>query len=151
MAGTQNSGGYRPSAPQNNPANVSATGGAGQSGRQPLRYIPGQAWGQGQATMQQQQSAAMYSDNQQMAQPVVQIAAPTEMPDQHVMHGSASGPGPSFVPNLPQPLSDDPDLQSIQKELPYIEFWASQPGASQSTKDYAVYLRTLVANPGELG
>ena len=32
MAGNKNSGGYRPNAPQNNPANVSATGGAGQSG-----------------------------------------------------------------------------------------------------------------------
>jgi len=31
----ENRGGFRPTAPQNNPANVSATGGAGQSGTQP--------------------------------------------------------------------------------------------------------------------
>ena len=34
MAGNQNSGGLRPTAPQNNPANVSGVGGAGQSGTQ---------------------------------------------------------------------------------------------------------------------
>lgn len=56
MAGNQNSGGYRPTAPQNNPANISATGGNGQSGKQPMRYIPGQAYGEGQKTMAQQAS-----------------------------------------------------------------------------------------------
>ena len=41
MAGNQNSGGDRPTAPQNNPANISATGGAGQMGTQAAKYIPG--------------------------------------------------------------------------------------------------------------
>ena len=35
----ENRGGMRPSAPQNNPANVSGIGGAGQSGTQAPRYI----------------------------------------------------------------------------------------------------------------
>lgn len=37
------SGGYRPTASQNNPNKISATGGNGQSGKntQPARYIPG--------------------------------------------------------------------------------------------------------------
>ena len=59
MAGNQNSGGMRPTAPQNNPANISATGGAGQSGKQPSRYISGMPYGQGQQLMQQQKSAPM--------------------------------------------------------------------------------------------
>jgi hypothetical protein len=152
MAGNQNSGGFRPTAPQNNPANISATGGAGQSGKQPLRYIPGQAWGQGQATMQQEQGAKMYADAApQQEAPVVPVTAPTQLPDQSVMHGSASGPGPSSVPNLPPVTTNDPDLNDVQRELPYMEFWASQPGASQSTKDYVAYLRTIVARPGEVG
>ena len=50
----ENRGGFRPTAPQNNPANVSGTGGAGQSGTQPARYISGLNYGQGQETMQQQ-------------------------------------------------------------------------------------------------
>ncbi len=34
-------GGFRPTAPQNNPANINPMGGDGQSGTQPARYIPG--------------------------------------------------------------------------------------------------------------
>jgi hypothetical protein len=45
--------------PQYNPANISATGGAGQSGKQPSRYISGMPYGQGQQLMQQQKSAPM--------------------------------------------------------------------------------------------
>jgi hypothetical protein len=55
----ENRGGMRPTAPQNNPANVSATGGAGQSGKQPTRYISGMPYGQGQQLMEQQKSAPM--------------------------------------------------------------------------------------------
>jgi hypothetical protein len=55
----ENRGGMRPTASQNNPANVSATGGAGQSGQQPTRYISGMPYGQGQELMQQQSSAPM--------------------------------------------------------------------------------------------
>ena len=55
----ENRGGFRPTAPQNNPANVSGTGGAGQSGTQPARYISGLNYGQGQETMQQQMAAPM--------------------------------------------------------------------------------------------
>ncbi len=49
----ENRGGYRPTAPQNNPANVSATGGNGQSGTQSAKYYSGMGYGQGQAMMQQ--------------------------------------------------------------------------------------------------
>ena len=59
MAGNENSGGNRPTAPQNNPANISATGGAGQSGTQAAKYIPGMPYGQGQELMAQQTSAPM--------------------------------------------------------------------------------------------
>jgi len=45
--------------PQYNPANVSAVGGAGQSGKQPTRYISGMPYGQGQELMKQQKSAPM--------------------------------------------------------------------------------------------
>jgi len=45
--------------PQYNPANVSAVGGAGQSGKQPTRYISGMPYGQGQQLMKQQKSAPM--------------------------------------------------------------------------------------------
>ena len=49
--------------PQYNPANISGTGGAGQSGTQPARYISGLNYGQGQETMQQQMAAPMAGPN----------------------------------------------------------------------------------------
>jgi hypothetical protein len=51
----ENRGGMRPTAPQNNPANVSATGGNGQSGRD----YTGFAYGENQALAEQQASAPM--------------------------------------------------------------------------------------------
>lgn len=50
MAGNANSGGFRPDAPQNNPANVNPFGGNGQSGTQALKPMSGMAWGTNQAT-----------------------------------------------------------------------------------------------------
>lgn len=144
--------------PQYNPANISATGGAGQSGgAQGKVYIPGMHnFGvSGKDVMAQQSGAPMYSDKAPTAPAVdlpqvTPITAETQLPDQHVMHGSASGPGPSSVPGLPVQLTNDPDLNDIQRNLPFMEFWASQPGASQSTKDYVQYLRTIVAQPGNI-
>lgn len=40
MQPAENRGGYRPTASQNSPTSISATGGNGQSGKQPARYIP---------------------------------------------------------------------------------------------------------------
>ena len=67
----ENRGGMRPTAPQNNPANISATGGAGQSGTQPARYMSGLAYGQGQAQMAQQTSAPMAGNPVATARPMV--------------------------------------------------------------------------------
>jgi hypothetical protein len=59
MAGVEGkSGGYRPTAPQNN-TGVSATGGAGSKNGQPNRYISGGKYGEGKALMAQQQGAPM--------------------------------------------------------------------------------------------
>lgn len=76
----ENRGGMRPTAPQNNPANISATGGNGQSGTQPARYISGMAYGEGQATMQQQQGAAMAGPNTPSAPSAPSLAALTQEP-----------------------------------------------------------------------
>jgi hypothetical protein len=114
----ENRGGFRPTAPQNNPANISAVGGAGQSGTQPARYISGMAYGQGQEMMTQQQSAPMAGPNQSsnvmpldmasMAS-VTPLTAPTERPDEPLTTGMDFGMGPgSEALNLPtqQTLSD---------------------------------------------
>ena len=76
----ENRGGMRPTAPQNNPANISATGGNGQSGTQPARYISGMPYGQGQEMMQQQQGAAMAGSSTPSASSAPSLAALTEGP-----------------------------------------------------------------------
>ena len=119
----ENRGGMRPSAPQNNPANVSATGGAGQSGTQAPRYISGMEYGQGQAMMQQQQSAPMAGPTpttqaSSMAMPLLPeltpLTAPTERPSEPVTAGMDFGAGPgSEALNLPRERSLSEVLASM--------------------------------------
>lgn len=97
MAGNQNSGGNRPTAPQNNPANISATGGAGQMAKQPNRYIPGmKSMGStGVETMAQQTAAPLAGDTSVpqnidrllTGTPVIPITDKTRYPGRSIMHG----------------------------------------------------------------
>lgn len=129
MAGVKGrSGGDRPTAPQNNPANISATGGRGQSGTQPARYISGLGYGEGQATMQQQQSAPMAAtpatgglpqtgSMESMLPAITPLNAPTERPDEPVTAGADFGPGPDSsalnLPSMATPQAESP-IQIIQ-------------------------------------
>jgi hypothetical protein len=142
----ENRGGYRPTAPQNNPANVSATGGAGQSGTQPARYMSGLAYGQGQAQMTQQTSAPMAGNPVAAAQPmasasqlpqVTAIDAPTQRPDMPITTGIDMGPGagsealtlPATVPQVQNDNSarliqalylQDPSNEDVRRMLEYL-------------------------------
>ena len=119
----ENRGGMRPTAPQNNPANISATGGAGQSGTQPARYISGLPYGEGQQTMNQQQSAPMAGPNKPaaasnpvaaMMPPLTPLTAPTERPDEPITTGMDFGAGPgSEALNLPRERSLSEVLASM--------------------------------------
>lgn len=115
MAGNKNSGGFRPTAPQNNPANVSATGGAGQSGTQGAKYISGLPYGEGQATMQQQMSAPMAGPTATPGLPsVTPLTAPTERPNEPLTAGMDFGAGPgSEALNLPRERSLSEILASM--------------------------------------
>jgi hypothetical protein len=150
VAGNENSGGNRPTAPQNNPANISATGGAGQMAKQPNRYIPGmKSMGSTGVETMAQQSAAPLSAGPAPTSglpPVTQITEPSMFPDENVMNGAAlgGGAGPEALSNLPKQPSNDPDIEMARMYFPAIEFWASQPGSSQGTKDYVQYLKTII-------
>ena len=118
----ENRGGMRPTAPQNNPANVSATGGAGQSGTQAARYIPGLPYGQGQTTMTQQQSAPMAGPSQsapaspfsEIMPSVTPLTAPTERPNEPLTTGMDFGAGAgSEALNLPRQRSLSEILASM--------------------------------------
>ena len=143
----ENRGGMRPTAPQNNPANISATGGAGQSGTQPARYMSGLAYGQGQAQMEQQTAAPMAGNPVAAAAPmatapqmpqVVPLDAPTQNPNRPVTTGIDEGPGagpealvlPAMVPQQRQPDSSaqlvqalylqDPSNEDVRRMLEYL-------------------------------
>jgi hypothetical protein len=120
----ENRGGFRPTAPQNNPANVSAMGGAGQAGTtQPARYIAGMQYGEGQELMTQQQSAPMAGPSQVASSPtplgasmpsVTPLTAPTERPDEPLTAGMDFGAGPgSEALNLPRDRSLSEILASM--------------------------------------
>ena len=102
----ENRGGMRPTAPQNNPANISATGGNGQSGRatQPARYIAGLPYGQGESTMATQMAAPMQGTEQigTSRLDITPLTAETKFRDEPITAGSDFGPGPnSDILNLP--------------------------------------------------
>lgn len=159
------SGGMRPNAPQNNPANINPLGGNGQSGKgtQAPKYIPGMGYGQGQATMQQQQGAKLAgptptptfnAGSARMGEvasmrEATPLSAPTQFPDEHITTGAPIGntPGPESLA-LPQAQQDntpnDPDLDLVREYFPIIELWAQQVDTSQGTKDYVNYLRTIL-------
>lgn len=142
----ENRGGMRPTAPQNNPMNISATGGAGQSGTQPARYMSGLAYGQGQAQMEQQTSAPMAGNPVATATPmaampqmpqITPLDAPTQNPDRPGTYGVDAGPGagsevlslPAMVPQQ-QPDSSamlykalyaqDPTNEDVRRALEYL-------------------------------
>jgi hypothetical protein len=142
----ENRGGFRPTAPQNNPANVSGTGGNGQSGD-----YTGFTYGQNKALNDSRvagnkavASAAPSMPSGPSLPPTVPITAETQMKDQNVMHGAPIGAGANSIPGLPQPISDDPDIQAMRDVYPILQVWASQPGSSQGTKDYVRYLGTII-------
>ena len=135
--------------PQYNPANVSGTGGNGQSGD-----YTGFAYGQNKALNQTKvvgnkavasiKSTSPAVPTGPSLPPTVPITAETQMKDQSVMHGAPIGDGANSIPGLPQPISNDPDIQAMRDVYPILQVWASQPGSSQGTKDYVRYLGTII-------
>jgi len=121
----ENRGGDRPTAAQNNPANVSGVGGAGQSGIGDLNYT-GLPYGQNQEVNQNRVAgnAAVAS-----ATPVVSasplanlpqitpITAPSDTPDRPITYGMPFGDGAGREVNpLPVaiPYQNDPSVDVIK-------------------------------------
>jgi hypothetical protein len=76
--------------------------------------------------------------------PVTPITAETMDPNDPITNGVPVGPGANSIPGLPSGPTEDPDINMIRDYYPMLEFWASQPGTSQATKDYVQYLRTII-------
>lgn len=94
------SGGDRPTASQNNPANISLTGGDGQNptATQAARYIPDMRslGSTGQETMSQQTAVPMAGGGNPTPEsfqsvfdsnPVIDLTQKTQYPDRHITYG----------------------------------------------------------------
>jgi hypothetical protein len=144
------SGGMRPDAPQNNPANVSGTGGAGQSGD-----YTGFAYGQNQAINQQrvQGNQAVAStqapapsgnpyDGIEMPQ-LGTLFDPTTRPNEPITAGVDFGPGPgseALPKNLMNNTRIDENTKIVAQYLPDLAFAARSPDAPDSFKNFVNYL-----------
>jgi hypothetical protein len=75
---------------------------------------------------------------------VTPITAETMDVNDPITNGVPVGPGANSIPGIPSGPTEDPDINMIRDYYPMLEFWASQPGTSQATKDYVQYLRTII-------
>ena len=152
MAGNQNSGGFRPNAPQNNPANVSGTGGAGQSGN-----YTGFAYGQNQALNNQRIEGNQAVASTQAATPsepstpygdinMPQLGTlfdPTTRPDEPITAGVdfGAGPGSDALPkSLMNNARADENARIAAQYLPDLALAARSPSAPDSFKRFVNYL-----------
>jgi hypothetical protein len=150
-------GGMRPTAPQNNPMNVNARGGNGQSGdaTQAAKYVPDLPYGEGQALMQTQQAsplAAAPSIEQSgmpsglasaaASQPVIGLGEKTLNPGQIITAGYDNGPGPdsSILGLMGNKLNEIKDIQMIMKYLPNLDIMYRSPDVPDAFK---AWFRTL--------
>lgn len=116
----ENRGGYRPTAPQNNPNNINPMGGNGQSGMN--TDYTGFAYGQNKAVNEQRQAAPitpapatgqMGMARELVQEPLIPIDEPTRRPEQPITAGVDMGAGPgSEVLNLPQGVGMGQDVDS---------------------------------------
>lgn len=146
MAGNQNSGGYRPTAPQNNPANVSALGGNGTSGDYTgFGYGQNKALNESRVAGNAAVSSIKGSSTPAMeTAPLTPINAETQLPGQSIMDGAPMGPGANSIPGLPKNPSGDPDIDLIRDQYPMMQAWASMPGTTRATADLVNYLGTII-------
>jgi hypothetical protein len=156
----ENRGGNRPTAPQNNPANISATGGAGGVGRQAPKYIPGMKslGSTGVETMAQQGAAPMAGS------PVPPVSTPTVDPMSSMMSGIVPldaesmddlpisdgvdigrGRGSETLnPRLTSPINQDENLALIKRYLPDLMDATRLQGTPDSYKQFVNYLKNQI-------
>jgi len=157
----ENRGGFRPTAPQNNPANISLTGGDGQNPKNVELKYRGMGYGTTGQTNRLAQLAPGVAGTAGAANPaprvsrtvstgmggapVTPITAETTLPEEDIRSGSRLPGGLDFTElGLPQGPTGDPDLDMVRTYYPVMQFWASQPDTPQATKDYVRFLGTII-------
>lgn len=136
--------------PQYNPANISATGGAGGTGKQAPKYIPGmkELGSTGVATMEQQGGATM-AGNPTPSEPAPKLSiaellagsgmntlmSDTDNPSEPISAGLDS----QLPANITSDTRDLENIQVIQKYLPAMINASRIPGAPDSFKQFVNY------------
>ena len=154
VAGNENSGGYRPTAKQNNPANISATGGNGQAGN--VDYS-GFAYGENQQLNETRK--AMPLKNQT---PNVPTVAPSDL---SAMMGAVEpldaeptnflpvtdgvdfgrGRGSEALPGkITNPINQNPNVDLIKRYLPDLMNATRLQGAPDSYRRFVNYLKEQI-------
>ena len=147
--------------PQYNPANVSGTGGAGQSGN-----YTGFAYGQNQTVNNQRIEGNQAMASAQAATPSAPASPyeginmpqlgtlfdPTTRPDEPITAGVDFGPGPgseALSKNLMNNTRLDENAKIAQQYLPELAYAAKSPDAPDSFKRFVNYLieNAQVMNP----
>jgi len=145
--------------PQYNPANISATGGAGGTGKQAPKYIPGMKslGSTGVATMAQQEGAALAGDPvppvQSPTNPMESMLAgitpldaePTEMLP--ISDGVDIGRGrgsEALNPRLTSMINQDENVALIKRYLPDLMNATRLQGAPDSYKQFINYLKNQI-------
>jgi hypothetical protein len=152
----------RPTAPQNNPMNVSANGGNGQnaSASQAAQYIPQQSWGGASELMDIQESAPMaaapgiessgmaMAPGMAAAPPIIGLNEQSAYSDRPVTDGAPFGEGAGMDALGPDPserfqkqLLED-NLKLLQY-LPSLEAMANQQDASDTFRGFIQYLKSI--------
>jgi hypothetical protein len=145
--------------PQYNPANISATGGAGGKGTQAPKYIPGMKslGSTGVETMAQQGGAAMAGN------PVPAVQTPTNpmesmlagltpldaesMDDLPISDGVDVGRGrgsEALNPRLTSTINQDENIALIKRYLPDLMNATRLQGAPDSYKQFVNYLKNKI-------
>jgi hypothetical protein len=147
VAGVKGKSGGANGGPQYNPANISATGGDGQSGKQPAQYISGLPYGQGQETMQQQLAAPMAAAatpsmggiSMNMPTLLDETKRPSEPTSAGVDFGA--GPGSEVLPlSLGQDQRPIENKAIVEKYLPAMMQAGRSVDAPDSYKQFLSYL-----------
>jgi hypothetical protein len=153
----ENRGGLRPTASQNNYA-VSATGGSGNAGTQGAKAMTGGEYGDNQAMMELQTSAAMNASPTMPSSPsqgrpqkaptgqqLTQLDAPTDRPEEPITTGIDMGDGAgSEVMYSNESTLNTEDRQRMVQALPTLAILAESPSASNAFRNYVRYLRGVL-------
>ena len=161
MAGNENSGGFRPTAPQNN-TGVNALGGNGSADGVPSIDYTGFAYGQNKAVNEQRvegNAAITASEQQQVPTPAAAVnpmdsllgsLVPLDAETQDNLPISdgvdiGRGRGSEALPaRLTNPINQSEDLVMIRKYLPDLMNATRLPGAPDSYKRFINYLKAQI-------